>query len=199
MKENKEKIKDQSFHSDYIKLYEKNANFSKQYLKNINCVLKLDMIKTKENLYACITNEEYGIYKLLFALSKIDTISTRKSYLCAIKHLIVNIIPDSTNNCSIISHEIKDLIYRNNRITRNKKNSQIKSSSIEHHRFIVNSLKSEFYILRGTLEENVYNKRSELAAIFWILAFLGPIRPRKRHPPTPQNPGEQNITEPREN
>ena len=129
-KENKQKVIDQSTYPDYIKLYEKHANFSKQYLKNINCVLKLDMIKTKENLYACITNEEYGIYKLLFALSKIDTISTRKSYLCAIKHLIVNIIPDSTNNCSIISHEIKDLIYRNNRITRNKKNSQIKASSI---------------------------------------------------------------------
>ena len=27
------------------------------------------------------------------------------------------------------------------------------------------------------LEKNVYNKRSELAAVFWILAFLGPIRP----------------------
>ena len=129
-KENKQKVIDQCTYPDYIKLYEKHANFSKQYMKNINCVLKLDMIKTKENLYACITNEEYGIYKLLFALSKIDTISTRKSYLCAIKHLIVNIIPDSTNNCSIISHEIKDLIYRNNRITRNKKNSQIKASSI---------------------------------------------------------------------
>ena len=58
MKEDKQKVIDQSNYPDYIKLYEKHSNFSKQYLKNINCVIKLEMIKTKEVLYDCITNHD---------------------------------------------------------------------------------------------------------------------------------------------
>ena len=160
---------------DYIELYKRHPKFSTQYLKNINAVIKLT--NTKEEFYEYITDNQYGIYKLLYILSKIDTVSTKKSYVCAVKHLMVQVIPNSEANCKVLETEIADLIFRNNRITRNKKNSEIKSNSIEHHRFLIQQLKTEFFCIYGTLEKNTYNKKSELASIFWILSTLGPVRP----------------------
>ena len=95
-------------------------NKSKQYLKNLKSILKLDGMN-KEILYECITKKDNSIYKLLFILSKQETISTRKAYICAVKHLMKNVVPDCEENCEILSKEIKDLIFRDKRQTRNKK------------------------------------------------------------------------------
>ena len=145
-------VNDMCDYPDYIELYKRHPKFSTQYLKNINAVIKLT--NTKEEFYEYITDNQYGIYKLLYILSKIDTVSTKKSYVCAVKHLMVQVIPNSEANCKVLETEIADLIFRNNRITRNKKNSEIKSSSIEHHRFLIQQLKTEFFCIYGTLEKN---------------------------------------------
>ena len=111
--------------------------------------------------------------------------STRKSYVCAVKHLILHVVPNPDDNCKILETEIADLIFRNNRITRNKKNSQIKSNSIEHHRFIIQELKKEFYCIYLTLKKDIYNKQSELGAISGSSHFWDQLDPVKYASPAP--------------
>ena len=69
-----QKKKDCTKVPDFIKTYEENPNKSKQYLKNLKSILKLDGMN-KEILYECITKKDNSIYKLLFILSKQETIS----------------------------------------------------------------------------------------------------------------------------
>ena len=96
-------VNDMCDYPDYIELYKRHPKFSTQYLKNINAVIKLT--NTKEEFYEYITDNQYGIYKLLYILSKIDTVSTKKSYVCAVKHLMVQVIPNSQANCKVLGSE----------------------------------------------------------------------------------------------
>ena len=78
-------VNDMCDYPDYIELYKRHPKFSTQYLKNINAVIKLT--NTKEVFYEYITDNQYGIYKLLYILSKIDTVSTYYYYLYLLFYL----------------------------------------------------------------------------------------------------------------
>ena len=85
-KENKQKVIDQSTYPDYIKLYENHANFSKQYLKNINCVIKLYVIhKFNSKLFMFFTIIK--IFKNIVA----HTSNTRTTYNYMLKQLSIRL------------------------------------------------------------------------------------------------------------
>ena len=60
-------------------------------------------------------------------MTSLSTLSTRKSYICAVRKIIELTVPDTDDMLSILSSEIGKLFDQINRQTRNKRNLIIKS------------------------------------------------------------------------
>ena len=164
---------------NYIQIYKDHKKCSRQYVKFINGVLRLDGIENEKNFNKYLHDKPYGIYKILFHMTSLSTLSTRKSYICAVRKVIELTVPDNDDMLSILSSEIGKLFDQINRQTRNKRNLIIKNSCMEHHNFIITELRRDYYNKRASLKKNTWSKQSELCSTLWILSWLCPIRPEE--------------------